>query len=67
MIKVGVMGLPAEVASFADALERAGMVLERSRPYPNRGSSRYVRAYLEVEAPSNRAAESEGRRLRDSR
>lgn len=51
MIKVRVMGLPGEVSSFADALERAGMVLERSGPYQNRGSSRYVRAYLEVADP----------------
>lgn len=49
MIKLRVQGLPDEVAAFADALERAGAVLERSGPYSNRGASRYVRVYMDVE------------------
>lgn len=51
MIKLRVQGLPGEVTSFADALDRAGLVLDRSRTYANRGESRYVRMYLDVEAP----------------
>lgn len=62
MIKVRLMGLPGEVASFADAFERAGMFFERSQEYANRGGSRYVRAYLEVEAPSA-GEDKSGRRL----
>lgn len=53
MLKLRVQGLPREVDSFASALERSGMVLERSEPYDNRGASRYVRVYLEVEVPSS--------------
>lgn len=51
MLKIRVEGLPEEAAAFAEALERAGVVLERSRPYANRGASKYVRLYLDVEAP----------------
>ena len=39
-MKVRVQGLPDEVRDFGDALERAGLVLERSRQYANRGASR---------------------------
>lgn len=49
MIKIRVQGLPDEVAEFADALEAAGCVLERSEPYANRGGSRYVRVYIDAE------------------
>lgn len=51
MLKVRVQGLPDEVRDFGDALENAGLVLDRSRQYANRGASRYVREYLDVEAP----------------
>ena len=51
MLKIRVQGLPEEVREFADALERTGCVLERSEPYANRGSSRYVRVYIDAEAP----------------
>ena len=53
MIKIRVQGLPDEVAEFADALEAAGCVLERSEPYANRGASRYVRVYIEAEKPAS--------------
>ena len=53
MLKVRVQGLPEEVADFADAMERAGVVMERSEPYANRGASRYVRVYLEVALPAS--------------
>lgn len=49
MLKIRIQGLPEEVAEFADALEAAGCVLERSEPYANRGGSRYVRVYIEAE------------------
>lgn len=51
MIKIRLQGTPLEVSEFADALERAGCVLERSNAYKNRGDSRCVRVYLNVEAP----------------
>lgn len=51
MIKIRLQGLPDEVAEFADALERTGCVLERSVEYENRGGSRYVRVYIDAEAP----------------
>lgn len=50
MVKIRLQGLPDEVAAVADALEATGCVLERSEPYANRGSSRYVRVYIEAEA-----------------
>ena len=51
MLKIRGQGLPEEVREFADALERTGRVLERSEPYSNRGESRYVRVYIDAEAP----------------
>lgn len=38
-------------AAIADAMQAAGCVLERSREYPNRGESRYVRVYLDCDLP----------------
>ena len=52
MIKIRVQDLPDEGAEFADALEAAGCVLERSEPYVNRGASRYVRVYIDAEKPA---------------
>lgn len=51
MIKIRLQGLPEEVAEFANALERTGCVLERSEEYANRSGSRYVRVYIDAEAP----------------
>lgn len=53
MIKIRVQGLPEEVAEFADALEAAGCVFERSEPYANRGASRYVRVYIDAQKPAS--------------
>lgn len=62
MVKVRVRGLPGEVADFVDALERAGVVVERSEAYPDRRPSRYVRVYADCE-PRPASVASEGRRL----
>lgn len=62
MIKIRVQGLPEEVAEFADALEAAGCVLERSEPYANRGASRYVRVYIDAE---KRAADGGAREIEE--
>lgn len=43
--------LPDEVQRIADAMQAAGCVLERSREYPNRGGSGYVRVYLDCDLP----------------
>lgn len=51
MVRVRLEGLPDEVHRIANAVQVAGCVLERSREYPNRGESRYVRAYLECDIP----------------
>lgn len=51
MVRVRLEGLPDEVHRTANAMQAAGCVLERSREYPNRGESRYVRAYLECYIP----------------
>lgn len=50
MLKLRITGTPEEAAALADALEATGRVLERSRPYANRGSSSYVRIYMDVDA-----------------
>ena len=42
-------GMPDEVQRIADAMQAAGCVLERSREYPNRGGSGYVRVYLDCD------------------
>lgn len=57
MIKVRVQGLPEEVEAWCDELERRGGVLERSDPYPNRGRSKFVRVYLELEYPEIKEGE----------
>lgn len=51
MVSVRLEGLPEEVRRIADAMQAAGCVLERSREYPNRGESRYVRVYLDCDLP----------------
>lgn len=51
MVRVRLEGLPEEVHRIADAMQAAGCVLERSREYPNRGESRYVRVYLDCDLP----------------
>ncbi len=62
MVKVRVRGLPGEVADFVDALERAGVVVDRSRAYPDRHPSLYVRVYVDCE-PRLASSASEERRL----
>ena len=57
MVRVRLMGLPKEVRRIADAMELTGCVIERSEEYPNRGSSRNVRVYLECDLPENMTAE----------
>lgn len=44
-------GLGPVIAAAPVELEAAGCVLERSREYPNRGESRYVRVYLDCDLP----------------
>lgn len=51
MVMARLEGLPDEVQRIADAMQAAGCVLERSREYPNRGESRYVRVYLDCDLP----------------
>ena len=50
-------------------MQAAGCVLERSREYPNRGESRYVRVYLDCDLPEgcevNRMIELDGVKLYD--
>lgn len=51
MLKIRVQGLPEEVEEFTSLLEelRHWEVLEESGDYPNRGASKLVRRYIEVE------------------
>ena len=49
-MKIRLMGLPTELDQFLAALSQADVldVIEISGPYPNRGSSRMVRIYIEA-------------------
>lgn len=58
MLKLRVMGTAGEACAFADALEATGHVLERSRPYPNRGESGYMRIYLDLDVSAPVGAEA---------
>jgi hypothetical protein len=49
VIKVRLMGLEEQVTCLADMLESTGTVVERSAAYANRGTSKQVRVYLEIE------------------
>lgn len=51
MLKIRVQGLPEEVEKFASLLEelRHWEVVEESADYPNRGTSKLVRRYVEIE------------------
>ena len=51
MLKIRVQGLPEEVEEFAAMLDelRRWEVLEESGDCPNRGGSKLVRRYIEVE------------------
>lgn len=50
MIKMRLMGPPAQVNALADTLEELGFdVRSRSEEYANRGRSKDVRIYLEIE------------------
>lgn len=55
MLKLRITGTLEEAGAFADALEATGHVLNRSRPYPNRGVSGYVRVYMDVDVRPDRA------------
>jgi hypothetical protein len=50
-MKIRLSGLPAEVGRAVNALSDADAldVIEVSSPYPNRGDSRIVRVYIEVQ------------------
>lgn len=49
MVRVRLDGMTDEVRRIAAAMQAAGCVLERSREYPNRGESGYVRVYLDCD------------------
>lgn len=48
MLKLRLQGPPEEVEPFANALERTGMVLERSDSHRNRSANRHVRVYMDM-------------------
>jgi hypothetical protein len=57
-MKIRLMGLPAEVSTVLQALTDTGTLdlIEVSGPYPNRGDSRMVRLYVEVQVPPDSGA-----------
>ena len=48
MIKIRITGLPNEVTTAVEQIQKTFRVLAVSPPYPNRNSE-YVRVYLEAE------------------
>jgi hypothetical protein len=62
-MKIRVMGLPAEVEQTIEALHGIPdlEVIEVSGPYPNRGNSRMVRAYIEARLSDSQRGTSEQR------
>jgi hypothetical protein len=50
LIKVRLHGLEADIAPFVDHLQQDKHleVLQVTKPYPDRGSSRYVRVYVDI-------------------
>ncbi|MFG1999729.1 hypothetical protein ACGFNU_11335 [Spirillospora sp. NPDC048911] len=52
-LRIRLMGLPEEVSAGADALAEVFDVVEVSSPYPCRGASQNVRAYLQVRFKSS--------------
>lgn len=51
-MKIRLHGLPEECEQAADRLETVLTIVSRSDPYPDRGSSRLVRVYLDVRLPA---------------
>lgn len=49
MVKIRVHGTPEEVESTLEVLCTQFEILSESEPYIDRGKSRYVRVYLDVE------------------
>ena len=49
MIKVRLEGMPEELEDFLAGFRPAYKILNESSSYPNRGKSKYVRIYLDVE------------------
>jgi hypothetical protein len=49
VIKIRLQGLPEDVEAAAAVLRAAGNVLEESSDYANRGTSQYVRRYMDVQ------------------
>ena len=48
-MKIRIMGLPAEVTPALQAIHETLDVIQVDGPYPNRGDSRMVRVYIEVQ------------------
>jgi hypothetical protein len=55
VVRIRLSGSSADVAAVADALGGTGIVLERSRPYPNRRDPG-ERVYLTVQIPAGAPA-----------
>jgi len=60
VVKIRLVGLPGEVQSAADRIGQVVAVLETSRPYPRRGTSRLVSLYLEADLGADSAPTQSG-------
>lgn len=50
MVKVRLQGVPEEVKELVEKLKASKVdILEQSKEYSNRGDSKYIRVYLDVE------------------
>lgn len=49
MLKVRLMGVEEEINEMIKSLKENHTVLQVSNPYPNRGTTEYVRVYVDVD------------------
>jgi hypothetical protein len=51
MIKMRLEGLPEDIQKLVEDLKKKYEVLDVSKPYENRGTSKFVRVYVSVKTP----------------
>lgn len=62
MVKVRIQGVPEEVQRFIDSLKAADFeLLQVTNEYENRGSSKYVRVYADIQNKTDRTDVANGK------
>ena len=58
MVKIRIEGTSEEIIKAQEIIKKSFDVLQESQLYPNRGKSKYYRAYIEVEIKSDKVIEN---------